>query len=76
LQVGLVNVPPAPPSFHESVPFGVLLGAPLVSVTVPVKATDLAFVAETELGLIVKTAGRKTASAACPELERWPESPA
>jgi hypothetical protein len=36
----------------------VLLGAPLVSLTVPVKATGFAFVAEAEAGLIVKTAGR------------------
>ena len=57
VQVGPVNAPPPLPSLHESVPRGVLLGAPLVSVTVPVKVTELALVAEAELGEIVVTAG-------------------
>lgn len=72
----LLNVPPAPPSLHDTVPVGTVDVPPPVSFTVAVRVVTLPAVTVVRLGETPVLVERVfTVSAEVPELVPWPESP-
>ncbi len=76
VQVGALNVPPAPPSLHDTVPVGVDGVPVLVSVTVAVTVIAFPIVTDELLGAITVLVVRKvTVRVDVPELPPCAESP-